>query len=75
MFRDCCGARRFAVAHFCWKLVLRWGSSGENVAGFLVFELWALLALLLRQRVASLARRSGELGGGSSFWERTFVCN
>ena len=36
--RACCGARRFAVARFCWKLVLRWGSFGEYVAGFLVFE-------------------------------------
>ena len=58
-----------------WKLVLRVGSSGENVTEFLVFELGALLALLLRQRVANLECYSGELGGGSSLQERTFVCN
>ena len=36
-----------------WKLVLRVGSFGENVTEFLIFELWGLLALLLRQRLAS----------------------
>ena len=51
------------------------GSSGENGKEFLVFELWGLLALLLRQRVTSLASRSGEQGRRSSFWESTFVCN
>ena len=70
-----CGARRCAVARFRRELVLRVGSSGENGKEFLVFELGALLAFILRQQVASLARCSGELGGGSSFWERTFVCN
>ena len=75
MFRACCGAKRFAVARGSRELVLRVGSSGENVAGFLVFELWGLFAPILRQRLTSLASRSGELGGGSSFWESTFVCN
>ena len=36
---------------------------------------WGLLALLLWQRVASLASCSGEQDRRSSFWERTFVCN
>ena len=36
-----------------WKLVLRWGSSGENGKEFLVFELGALFTLVLRQRLAS----------------------
>ena len=58
-----------------WKLVLSDGSSGEHVAGFLDFELWGLFAPILRQRVTSLANRSGELGGGSSLQESTFVCN
>ncbi len=73
--RACCGAKRFAVARFQRELVLRVGSSGEYVTEVLAFELWALLALVLRQRVASLASCSGELGGGSSFWKRTFICN
>ena len=38
LFRDCCGAKRCAVARGSRELVLRVGSSGENVAGFLVFE-------------------------------------
>ena len=58
-----------------WKLVLRWGSSGEHVTGFLVFELGALFALVLRQRVTSLGCYSGEQGRRSSLRERTFVCN
>ena len=58
-----------------WGLVLRWGSSGENGKEFLAFELWGLCAVLLRQRVTSLASRSGEQGRRSSLQERTFVCN
>ena len=38
LFRDCCGARRFAVARFRRELVLSDGSSGENVGAVLVFE-------------------------------------
>ena len=75
MFRVTAGQGASLLPIFCWKLVLRWGSSGENVTEFLVFEPWALLALLLRQRVTSLASRSGEQGGRSSLQERTFVCN
>ena len=69
------GARRFAVARFRRELVLRVGSSGENVGTALVFELWGLFAVLLRQRVTNLASRSGEQGRRSSLQERTFVCN
>ena len=63
MFRACCGARRCAVARFRRELVLRDGSSGEYVGAALVFELWGLCAVILRQRVANLACCSGELGG------------
>ena len=59
----------------CWKLVLRVGSFGENVGAALVFELGALFAPVLRQRLTSLACCSGEQGRRSSFWESTFVCN
>ena len=38
MFRACCGARRCAVARGSRELVLRVGSSGENVDAVLVFE-------------------------------------
>ena len=69
------GAKRFAVARGSRELVLRVGSFGENGKEFLVFELGALLALLLRQRVTSLARCSGEQGRRSSLRESTFVCN
>ena len=69
------GAKRCAVARFRRELVPRVGSSGENVAGFLVFELGALFALLLWQRVANLGSRSGEQGRRSSLRKRTFVCN
>ena len=58
-----------------WKLVLRWGSSGEHGKGFLVFELRGLLALVLRQRVTNLECYSGEQGRRSSLRKRTFVCN
>ena len=75
LFRDTAGAKRCAVARFGRELVLRVGSFGENVTVFLVFELGALLALVLGQRVASLGSRSGEQGGRSSLQERTFVCN
>ena len=75
MFRACCGARRCAVARGSRELVLRVGSSGEYVTKFLVFELWGLLALLLRQRVANLECYSGEQGRRSSLRKRTFVCN
>ena len=59
----CCGARRFAVARFRRELVLRVGSSGENVGAALVFELWGLLAVVLRQRVASLGSSLASLEG------------
>ena len=75
MFRVTAGQGAALLPVFCWKLVLRWGSSGENVTEFLVFELGALFALILRQRVASLVRCSGEQGRRSSLRKRTFVCN
>ena len=75
MFRVTAGQGAALLPVFCWKLVLRWGSSGENVVGFLVFELGGLLALVLRQRVTSLECCSGEQGRRSSLQESTFVCN
>ena len=75
MFRVTAGQGAALLPVFCWKLVPRWGSSGEYVAGFLAFELWGLFALVLRQRVANLGCYSGEQGRRSSFWESTFVCN
>ena len=54
MFRVTAGQGAALLPVLGWKLVLRWGSSGEYVTEFLVFELGALFALLLWQRVASL---------------------
>ena len=51
LFRDTAGQSASLLPVLGWKLVLRWGSSGEHVAGFLVFELGALCALVLRQRL------------------------
>ena len=75
LFRVTAGQGAALLPVLGWKLVLRVGSFGENGKEFLAFELGALLALVLRQRVTSLGCCSGELGGGSSFWDSTFVCN
>ena len=75
LFRFTAGQSAALLPVLGWKLVLRVGSFGENVTGFLAFELGALFALVLRQRAANLARCSGEQGRRSSLRKRTFVCN
>ena len=75
LFRATAGQGASLLPVLGWKLVLRVGSFGENVGAALFFELGALLAPVLRQRLANLECYSGEQGRRSSFWERTFVCN
>ena len=63
MFRVTAGQGASLLPVFCWELVLSDGSFGENGKEFLVFELGALLILLLRQRVASLGSSLASLEG------------
>ena len=63
MFRVTAGQSAALLPVFCWKLVLRWGSSGENGKEFLFFELGGLFAVLLWQRVASLGSSLASLEG------------
>ena len=75
MFRDTAGQGAALLPDFDESWFLGSAVPAKTWRGSWFLRQWGLLALLLRQRVTSLASRSGELGGGSSFWESTFVCN
>ena len=75
LFRVTAGQGVALLPVFCWKLVLRVGSSGEHVGAALAFEAVGIVGSDSAATTCKLGQFSGEQGRRSSLQERTFVCN